>query len=113
MPVQCDQIATWYSQQHLYLIQQMAAVDMGGHSLLDESVVFFGSELSEPPTHKKLNMPFMLAGGGGGLRTGRWVKYAGSPSHNNLLVSILGLFGDVRTTFGDPAFCTGPLANLA
>jgi uncharacterized protein DUF1552 len=110
-PVQCQQIATWYSQQHLYLLQQMAAVDMGGHSLLDESVVFFGSELQEPPTHLKTNMPFMLAGGGGGLRTGRWVKYA-SLSHNNLLVSILNLFGDTRTTFGEAQYCTGPLTNI-
>jgi hypothetical protein len=110
-PVQCQQIATWYAQMHLYLLQSMAAVDMGGHTLLDESVVFFGSEIQEPPTHIKTNMPFMLAGGGGGLRTGRWVKY-NSLSHNNLLVSILNLFGDTRTTFGDPKYCTGPLTNL-
>jgi hypothetical protein len=110
-PVQCQQIATWYSQMHLYLLQAMAAVDMGGHTLLDESVVFFGSELQEPPTHIKTNMPFLLAGGGG-LRTGRWVKYASGTPHNNLLVSLLNLFGDTRTTFGDPKYCTGPLTNL-
>ncbi len=110
-PVQCAQIGTWYSQMHLYLLQAMQAVDMGGHTLLDESVVFFGSELQEPPTHIKTNMPFILAGGGGGLRTGRWVKYNSLP-HNNLLVSILNLFGDTRTTFGDPKYCTGPLTNL-
>ena len=110
-PMECEQIYTWYSQQHLYLIQQMAAVDMGGHTLLDESVVFFGSELQEPPTHLKGNMPFMLAGNGGGLRTGRWLKY-NSLSHNNLLVSILNLFGDTRQTFGTAQYCTGPLTGL-
>ena len=110
-PAECEKIGTWYSQQHLYLLQQMAAVDMGGHSLLDESVVFFGSELQDPPSHGKTNMPFLLAGGGGGLRTGRWLKYDGRP-HNDLLVSILNLFGDPRQTFGDPKYCTGPLTNL-
>src|SRR6266545_2715734 len=110
-PVECEQIGTWYSKQHLYLIQQMAAIDMGGHSLLDESVVFFGSELADPPSHKKIGMPFLLAGNGGGLRTGRWVKY-NHLSHNNLLVSILNLFGDPRQTFGKPDYCTGPLTNL-
>ena len=64
---------------------------MGGHSLLDETVVFFGTELQHPATHSKKNMPFLLAGGG--LRTGRWV-YLGGPPHNNLLVSLLNLFGD-------------------
>jgi hypothetical protein len=108
---ECERIDTWYSQQHLYLLQQMAAVDLGGHTLLDESVVFFGSEIQDPPSHRKTNMPFLLAGGGGGLRTGRWLEHDGLP-HNNLLVSILNLFGDPRATFGDPQFCTGPLANL-
>ncbi|WP_438021519.1 DUF1552 domain-containing protein [Sorangium sp. So ce315] len=110
-PAECELICNWYSKQHLYLLQEMAKVDMGGHSLLDESVVFFGSELSDPPTHRKNDMPFLLAGGGGGLRTGRWVRYRNLP-HNNLLVSILNLFGDSRTTFGDPRYCTGPLQNL-
>ncbi|WP_437596403.1 DUF1552 domain-containing protein [Sorangium sp. So ce590] len=110
-PAECELIYTWYSEQHLYLLQEMEKVDMGGRSLLDESVVFFGSEISHPPTHAKTNMPFLLAGGGGGLRTGRWVRYPNLP-HNNLLVSILNLFGDTRTRFGAPAYCTGPLTNL-
>ena len=110
-PDECERICTWYSEQHLYLIQALAAVDMGENSLLDETVVFFGSELSNPPDHMKNNMPFMLAGNGGGLRTGRWVRYP-NLSHNDLLVSILNLFGDARTTFGDPQYCSGPLSNL-
>jgi hypothetical protein len=96
---------------HLYLLQAMAAVDMGGHSLLDESVVLFGSELQEPPSHAKNNVPLLLAGGGGGLRSGRWLSYNRVP-HNNLLVSILNLFGDTRSSLGEPAHCTGPLTNL-
>lgn len=110
-PVECEKICTWYSEMHAYLLQGLAAVDLGGRSLLDESVVFFGSELQEPPSHMKNSMPLLLAGNGGGLRTGRWLKHNGV-SHNNLLVSILNLFGDPRRTFGDPRHCTGPLANI-
>jgi hypothetical protein len=110
-PNECEKICKWYSEMHLYLIQAMAAVDMGGHTLLDESVVFFGNELSDPPSHKKQNMPFMLAGNGGGLRTGRWIRHNGV-SHNDLLVSIMNLFGDNRTTFGDSRYCTGALSGL-
>ncbi|HEX2670206.1 MAG TPA: DUF1552 domain-containing protein, partial [Polyangiaceae bacterium] len=69
-PRECAKIGTWYASQNSYLLQQMAKVDMGGHSLLDESVVFFGSEVSNPASHRKQNMPFLLAGGGGGLRGG-------------------------------------------
>lgn len=113
-PDECEQIVTWYSEQHAYLLQAMDAIDMGGHTLLDESVVFFGSELAQPPTHNKDNMPFLLAGGGGGLRGGRFLRNEGlaDTSHNNLLVAILNLFGDERQTFGGPEFCSAPLTNL-
>ena len=110
-PIECEKIATWYSTQHAYLVQEMAKVDMGGHSLLDESVVFFGSERQDPANYSKANMPFLLAGGGGGLRTGRWLKYA-SRSHNELLVALLNLFGDARTAFGTAQYSTGALTNL-
>jgi hypothetical protein len=107
---ECEKICNWYSKQHAYLIEQMQAVDMGGHSLLDESVVFFGSELQDPPGHRKNDMPFILAGNGGGLRTGRWHKYGGLP-HNRLLVSLFNLFGDSRASFGDMRFNDGPLPS--
>ncbi|MEM9192852.1 MAG: DUF1552 domain-containing protein [Myxococcota bacterium] len=110
-PDECERIYTWYSEQHAYLLSEMDAVDMGGHSLLDESVVFFGSELQNPPSHRKDDMPFLLAGCGGGLNTGRWARYSGE-SHSDLLVTILNLFGDERTTFGDPQHCDGPLTGL-
>jgi hypothetical protein len=78
--------------------------------MLDETVVFFGTEVAHPADHNKKNMPFLLAGGG--LRTGRWVQYLDSPPHNNLLVSLLNVFGDPSTTFGDARCCTGALPNL-
>lgn len=104
-------IFTWYSTQHAYLLEQMAAVELGGHTLLDESVVFFGSHLQSPATHARDDMPFLLAGGGGGLKGGRALSYGGA-SHNDLLVAILNLFGDTRTSFGDPAYCSGALPGL-
>ena len=84
---------------------------MGGNTLLDESVVFFGSEISHPPTHTKDAMPFMLAGGGGGLRGNRFLQFNGQ-SHNDLLTAILNLFGDTRTKFGDENYATAPLTGL-
>ncbi|MEO8212481.1 MAG: DUF1552 domain-containing protein, partial [Myxococcales bacterium] len=96
----CEKICIWYSKQHLYLLQQLAKVDMGGHTLLDETVVFFGSELQDPPVHAKTNMPFILAGGG--MKTGRWMKMGGT-SHNGLLLGILNHFGDNRTSVGSTA----------
>ncbi|HKY35109.1 MAG TPA: DUF1552 domain-containing protein [Polyangiaceae bacterium] len=107
----CQSIGHWYSEQHLYLLQAMDKIDMGGHTLLDESVVFFGSEVAHPPDHSNTNIPLMLAGAGGGLKGGRHLKYGGRP-HNDLLVGILNLFGDTRTTYGHTEFNTSPINNL-
>jgi hypothetical protein len=104
-------ICTWYSEQHAYLIESLAQTPGQSGSLLEETVLFFGSNLAHPATHSKVDMPFLLAGQGGGLKTGRWVRYD-HPSHNDLLVSLCNLCGDPRQTFGDPDFCTGPLGGL-
>jgi hypothetical protein len=110
-PIECAQINTWYSEMHAYLLDAMSKVDMGGHTLLDESVVFFGSELGHPPDHTKENMPFLLAGGGGGLKGGRVLSFDNVP-HNNLLVSLFNLFGDNRAAFGKDEYCANPLSGL-
>ena len=107
----CEKIGIWYSQMHLHLLSAMDAIDMGGHTLLDESVVFFGSELAHPPEHTNTSIPLMLAGGGGGLKGGRHLKYGGRP-HNDLLVGILDLFGETRATYGHQEFNTAPITNL-
>jgi hypothetical protein len=110
-PVPLTKIFTWYATQHAYLLQQLSETKgVSGASLLDESIVFFGSNLQNPANYAKTDMPFLLAGGGG-LRTNRWVS-CGHASHNDLLVSILNACGDPRQTFGDPQYCTGPLGGL-
>ena len=84
-------------------------MDVGGHSLLDETMLFFGSELSIRDSHGKTNMPFLLAGGGGEtVKTGRWIKCGGLP-HNKLLTALLNVYGDTRTTFGDSRIDSAPL----
>jgi hypothetical protein len=80
---ECAAIATWYSEMHLYLLQKMQATIIGPNmrTLLDDAVVLFGSELQYPEFHEKTNMPFLLAGNGGGMRTGRWIS-ASTQSHS-------------------------------
>ena len=110
-PTECEAIATWYAEQNAYLLAQMANVNMGGHSLLDESIVFFGSNIQDPASHTKNDMPFLLGGRGGGLRVGRNLTYD-HRSHNDLLLALLNLFGDSRTTFGAPEYFSRVLPGL-
>jgi hypothetical protein len=110
---QLTQINAWYAQQLNYLLGALdAAKDPDGSSMLDNTLVIWVNELSRGNVHSHDKMPYVLAGGAGGaLRTGRFLTYKGD-SHSNLLVSCMNAMGVPGTRFGDPAFCTGPLANL-
>jgi hypothetical protein len=102
----------WYAENFAYLLERMAAVDEGDGSLLDHSLVLWVTEIQMPESHAQDHMPLVLAGGAGGkLVGGRHLQVASQP-HNNLLVSILNLFGSGETTFGHRDFCTGPLAGV-
>jgi hypothetical protein len=111
-PDALNKIYNWYASNFAYLLKQMDAVKEGDVSLLDNSLVFWVTEISSPEDHGQTNMPFVLAGKAQGkIKTGRWLKVPSQP-HNNLLVSLLNIYGGTDTTFGDPKYCTGALAGL-
>ena len=108
------QINTWYAQQFAYLLQGLdAVVESDGSTLLDNCLVLWINELSKGNIHSHQPLPVVIAGSAGGaLRSGRLVTYSPQQPHNNLLVSIANAMGSSITTFGNPAYCTGPLSNL-
>jgi hypothetical protein len=110
---QLTKINIWYTQQLAYLLDSLQRLkEADGSSILDNTLLIWVNELARGNVHSHDKMPYLLAGGAGGaLRTGRFLSYKGTP-HNNLLVSCMNLMGAPGNTFGDPAFCTGPLANL-
>jgi hypothetical protein len=109
---QLTQINTWYMQQLAYFLGKLKSIPEGDGTMLDNTLVFVCNELSRGNVHSHNPMPYLLAGGtGGGLQMGRFLTFNGDP-HNNLLVSLMNAMGVAGTTFGDPSFCTGPLAQL-
>jgi len=112
-PGALEVIYKWYAGNFLYLLQKMDAVlDANGKSMLDNSLVLWVTEIQQPDNHGQNNMPFVLAGKlGGKLRSGRWLKVASQP-HNNLLVTILNLFGLSNTKFGHATYNTSALTGL-
>lgn len=104
----------WYAERFADLLARLDAIPEGDGTLLDHAVVFWCSELAQGNTHSHANMPFLLAGRGGGrLRTGRFVQYGSPQRHNDLLVAILRALGVEADTFGDLDYCSGaPLAGV-
>jgi hypothetical protein len=106
-------INTWYAEQFAYLVTALKGVAEGEGSLLDNTVVLWCNELGIGNTHSRRDMPYVLAGSAGGyFQTGRYLQYQGDP-HNNLLLSLCHAMGlEELTSFGNPAYCTGPLPKL-
>jgi hypothetical protein len=101
----------WWVGEFAYLLAQLAARPEDGGTMLDHSLVLLCSEIADGNTHLHDDMPFVLAGGGGGtIRTGRFMD-VGYRRHGELFVSVANAMGDPISGFGDSAF--GPLPNLA
>lgn len=97
------------------LLDRLSAVPEGNGTMLDNTLVVWGSELGDPYSHSFQSMPFVLAGGAGGaLTTGRYLDMTNSgPIHNRLLVSICNIMGLAgTTTFGNMDSGSGPLTGL-
>ena len=113
-PDALNKIYNWYAGNFAYLLQKMAAVqEADGTTLLDNTLIFWVTEIQKPDSHDQTNMPLVLAGKAQGkYRTGRWLQVPKGTSHNNLLVTILNIFGGTDKTFGDAKYCTGALAGI-
>ncbi|MBN1206192.1 MAG: DUF1552 domain-containing protein [Myxococcaceae bacterium] len=110
-------ICKWEVEQFAYLLSKMKAVQEPDGTLLDNSVVLFGSGIGESNLHDSWNLPLVLAGRGGGkLRPGRHLIYKDYNSLTpgvpiaKLFVSMLNTVGVNTTKFGVDG--DGPLPNL-
>ena len=105
------QIDLWYAKQFSQILQKMNAVkDVDGNSLLFNSMLVYGGGNADPNRHNHDNLPFVLAGHGGGtLAPGRYVKHSPTPTCNMFLsmADRMGVTGLER--FGDS---TGRLVNI-
>ncbi|HEX3449475.1 MAG TPA: DUF1552 domain-containing protein [Isosphaeraceae bacterium] len=103
-------ITRWHVAQFAYLIDRLAKIQEGDGTLLDNTLLLFGSGLKHGDYHSAGDLPVVLAGGGGGtLKTGRWIRYAEPQPYANLLLSLLHRLGIDAPRFGSS---TGPLPGL-
>ncbi|HEV8246405.1 MAG TPA: DUF1552 domain-containing protein [Polyangiaceae bacterium] len=106
-------VNAWYAAQFAYLGQSLADVqDIDGTNLLDNTVIYWGSDVAYAYTHSFLNMrAFFLGGCGGALKTGQHVNVGEQP-HQKLLVTLLNAMGVAENQFGDASYGTGPLPEM-
>lgn len=91
-----------------YLLEKLDELPDGDGSLLDNSMVLYGSGMSDGNEHNHGPLPILLAGGAGGALTGgRHLRHEPDTTMSNLLLAMLHKLGIEQESFGDS---TGTLA---
>jgi hypothetical protein len=105
------QINRYHMDQFGYFLQRLDGIKEGDGTLLDHSMIVYGSGLSDGNRHSHDHLPCLVAGGGGGtLRTGRHVVYPAETPMANLYLGMLDRAGVKPERLGDS---NGELNHLA
>lgn len=104
------QINTFHTKQLAYLLEKLDSVSEGDGTLLDHSMIAYGSGNSDGNAHNHDDLPILLAGGGcGTIKTGRHIRYNKDTPLNNLWLSMLNRMQIDIAQLGDS---TGSLTKL-
>jgi hypothetical protein len=96
-----------------YFLRKMQATNDGEGSLLDHSMIVYGSSLSDGNKHEHLDLPTLVAGGAGGrVHGGRHIRYAKGTPMTNLYLTMLDMAGVHPEKIGDSTGKIEHLTNL-
>ncbi len=97
-----QKINLFHLQQLAYLADQLQAVDEGGETLLDRSMIVYGSGISDGDRHNHDDLPILMLGKAGGHlnKNGHW-RYPSNTPLCNLYLWMLHQVGVRADRFGD------------
>ena len=106
-----SKINQYHVKMVAYLAESLAKKQDGDGTLLDQSLILYGSNMGNSNQHVHYDVPHVLVGGlGGRMKGGRHLAYPQKQvPTGNLMLSILDRFDIHQDTFGDS---TGRLENL-
>jgi hypothetical protein len=103
-------IQTYYVSALADFLKKLKDTPDGDGSLLDHSMILFGSCISNSNVHNHNPLPVLTAGNlGGKIKAGQHLKFAEATPMANLLVNILHAVDIPQDSIGDS---TGPLAGV-
>lgn len=83
-------IDIFHIEQLTYLLEKLDSIPEGEGTLLDHSMILYGSGNSDGNRHSHHDLPIILAGQGSGtLKSGRHIQYPKETPLNNLWLSML------------------------
>lgn len=104
-------INRYHVSMFAYYLQKLKSTPDGDGTLLDHSLILYGTNMGNSNQHQHFDVPHVLAGGASGqLKGGRHLAYpTRTVPTGNLLLSIVNMFGVGAKSIGDS---TGPLEKL-
>ncbi len=105
-------INRWHVQQYAYLLHKLRNMKEGDRTVLDNSMILYGSGLRDGNSHNPHNLPVLVAGRGGGrIATGQHLSSSRDTPLANLYAAMLNAFGTGHERFADStAMLPGVLA---
>lgn len=104
-------INRFHVAQFAYFLEKLKSIPDGNGTLLDNSMIVYGSGISDGNAHAHDNLPVLLAGRGGGtLLPGRHVRHAKDTPMTNLYLALLERMGTPVSRLGDSS---GVLSDLS
>jgi hypothetical protein len=88
-------------EQFAYFAAKLKSIQDGSGSLLDRTIIVYGSGIGDGNRHNHDNLPVFTIGGRGMLKTGRHVRYAQKTPIANLYLSMLDSMGVPTEKLGD------------
>ncbi len=105
------QIDLYHSKLFAYFLEKMRTTPDGDGSLLDHTMIVYGSAISDGNAHSYSDLPILLFSGGAGRTTqDRHLQFAKDTPMSNLYLTILDNLGIPLENFGDS---TGKLKPLS
>jgi len=103
-------IQTFNVNQFKGFLEKLKSMPDGDGSLLDHTLLLYGSNMSNSNAHDHFPLPNLVVGGAAGkMKGGRHLKYEDHTPMTNLLVTMLDKVGVTQEALGDS---TGTLENL-
>lgn len=103
-------INTHHTEMFSYFLGKMKSTKDGEGTLLDHSMIVYGSGINDGNSHSHENLPLLLAGRGAGtLKPGKHVAHAKGTPVTNLYLSLLDRMGVQAESIGDSS---GKLEHL-
>jgi hypothetical protein len=102
MVAQVLKIDIYHARMFAYYLEKLRATPDGDGSLLDHSMIVYGSGMSNGSGHDYHKLPIVLAGGGAGkIKGGRHLRYKDDTPLTNLFLTVLDKLGIPMEKLGD------------